>query len=324
MVEKVVINAPAHLHVGNIDLTGDLGRLYGTLGFTLEYPRTVVSIEKSDKLVIKGKEEENARKYVNESLKFLSIMEAKVKVEVKEAIPKHIGMGSQTALALSIGLGLAKLYDIEADLKELALALGRSTISALGFYSFTYGGFLIDGGFRIERKGKMVPPLIFRKEIPEDWFLVVAVPQKPLPKILRIKAEEDKILESLKPVPKEFSEKASRIVLMQIMPSAVEENIEDFGEGITKFNRLLGEFWKEKQGGLYCDPIVEKGIELMLKNGAYGACQTSWGPTFYGLVKGKDKTEELLVKIRKYINLNGGGFAFYTKVRNKGAKIEVL
>jgi len=169
----------------------------------------------------------------------------------------------------------------------------------------------------------MVPPLIFRKEIPEDWFLVVAVPQKPLPKILAIKSREEEILDSMKPMPPEFSDRVARITLMQIMPSAIEEDIEGFGKGITAFNRALGEFWKEKQGGIYCDPVVEEGIELMLKNEAYGACQTSWGPTFYGLVKGEDNAKKLLSKVKEFLYSNGGGFAFYTKVRNKGAEVIV-
>ena len=323
LVGKVTVIAPGHLHVGNIDLTGDLGRLYGTLGFTLEYPKTKVVLEFSDKVEIIGQDRGNAEKYFEKASKFLGLDNVGVKVIVEETIPKHIGMGSQTALALSIGLGLAKLYKVNVDLKELALALGRSSISALGFYSFTKGGFIIDGGFKKKLKGKMVPPLIFRKEIPENWFLVVAVPQKPLPKILAIKSMEDAILESMEPMPPEFSDKVARIVLMQIMPSAVEEDIEVFGKGITAFNRALGEFWKEKQGGIYCDPIVEEGIEFMLKNGAYGACQTSWGPTFYGLVEGENNAKTLLDKIKKFLYSKGGGFAFYTRVRNRGAEVVI-
>jgi len=321
IMDYIKVVAPAHLHVGNIDLTGDLGRLYGTVGFTIDYPRTVVEIECSEKFTVIGRDSASAVNYARKALKFLGLEDKGAYVRIKEAIPKHVGLGSQTALALSIGLGLAKLYGVKVDIKALALALGRSTISALGLYSFTKGGFIVDGGFKIEKKEEMIPPLIFNYPIPDDWFFVVAIPQKPLPRILSIKSKEKEILDSLKPMPKEFSGKVSRIVLMQMLPAMVEKDIKVFGKAITLFNKALGEFWREKQGGIYCDPIVEEGIELLLKEGAYGACQTSWGPTFYGLVKGESKAKELAELLKKFIYKKGGGYVFYTKGNNRGALI---
>ncbi len=56
---------------------------------------------------------------------------------VEKMIPKHLGMGSQTALALAIGTGLSKIYGIEnISVEELALKLGRGTVTALGTYGF--------------------------------------------------------------------------------------------------------------------------------------------------------------------------------------------
>jgi hypothetical protein len=42
---RVVV--PAHLHAGNFDLNGGLGRLYGTVGFTIDYPKLVIDVEKA-------------------------------------------------------------------------------------------------------------------------------------------------------------------------------------------------------------------------------------------------------------------------------------
>ncbi len=320
MAEHVRVEAPAHLHVGNIDLTGDLGRLYGTIGFTINYPRTIVELWKSSELKVEGEDIEGAERFAREALKFLGITGGAY-INVRESIPKHVGMGSQTALALSVGLGLAKLYSVEVDLKKLALALGRSIISALGLYSFMYGGFIVDGGFRRDKWGRMVPPLIFRYPIPENWYFVVALPYKPLPEILKIKAREEEILRSLKPMPRELSDRVARIALMQMIPAIVEEDIETFGEAITAFNRALGEFWSEKQGGIYCSPIVERGIEVMLRSGAYGACQPSWGPTFYGLVRGEGNAKKLANIVGKYVEEEGGGLIFYSSPNNIGARV---
>ncbi len=46
---KVTVTAPAHLHTGNFDMTGDLGRLYGTVGFAVD-KLLEVEVTKSDKV----------------------------------------------------------------------------------------------------------------------------------------------------------------------------------------------------------------------------------------------------------------------------------
>jgi len=321
------IVAPAHLHAGNMDLTGDIGRLYGTAGFTIDYPRTVIEAVKSDKIAITGNDRDttNAEEYARRFIERFNI-EGGITVNVKESIPKHLGMGSQTALALSIGHAISELYSHAVDIEDMALALGRSEIVALGLNSFKIGGFIVDGGYKIrERDGsrvRMIPPCLFRHPIPEDWLFLVCIPDKPVPAILKIKEDEEEILNSLKPMPEEISDRLSRIMLMQVMPSIMEGDIETFGRYITAFNSQLGGFWKEfQEGSTYCHPIVKDGIELLLENGAYGACQTCWGPTFYGIVESGERARELLVKLEDFIACNGGGDVFYTTGNNQGAAI---
>jgi beta-ribofuranosylaminobenzene 5'-phosphate synthase len=316
-----VVVAPAHLHAGNMDLTGDLGRLYGTAGFTIEYPRTVIEARKSDKITITGEDATNAERYAGAFVARFNI-EGGIAVNVKEAIPKHLGMGSQTALALSIGHALSELYNRPVDIEDMAIALGRSDIVALGFNSFQTGGFIVDGGYKVKEKGRRVPPCIFRYPIPEDWLFVVCIPHRPIPGILRIKEKEEEILGSLKPMPEQMSDRLSRIMLMQVMPSIMEHDIKSFGKYITAFNSRLGSFWEEfQEGNTYCDPIVESGINILLENGAYGACQTCWGPTFYGIVDNGDTARKLVEKLEHLLEQEGGGDVFYTPGNNQGATI---
>lgn len=318
------LSVPGHLHNGNPDLTGDLGRIYGTLGFTLDYPRTLVTVKPSNEIIVKGEDSENAKKYTQKFLELFNISGG-ADILVEEAIPKHLGMGSQTALALAIGTGLSKIYGIEGiSVEELALKLGRGTVTALGTYGFKLGGIILDGGYLTNMKGKMVPPLLFRQDIPENWFFVVCIPNSPIPKILEIKEDEDAVLDNLKPMKKEVSAELSRILLMQILPSFVEKDLVAFGKAITRFNGKLGGFWSDFQDdATYCDTIVENGIKLMIDNGAPGGCQTCWGPTFYTIVEGEDKAKTLYNIMKKYISETGGGEVFYTKPNNTGATITV-
>jgi len=314
------LSIPAHLHAGNPDLTGDLGRIYGTLGFTIDSPRTLITVKKSNEIEIKGEDQENAKKYTRSFLEKFNI-NGGAEIIVENAIPKHLGMGSQTALALGIGTALSKIYGIDnVSVEEMALKLGRGTITALGTYGFKLGGLILDGGFRTDMKGKMIPPLIFRKDIPENWFFVVCIPKSPIPKILEIKYKENEVLDNLKPMKKEVSAELSRLVLMQILPSFLEGDLINFGKALTKFNSRLGGFWSDfQEDETYCDPIVENGVKLMLEKGAPSACQTCWGPTFYSIVDGEKKANMIQDELRQYMLSVGGGDVFYTKPNNRGA-----
>ena len=119
-------------------------------------------------------------------------------------------------------------------------------------------------------------------------------------------------------MPPELADRLSRIVLMKILPAFVEKDIKTFGSGLYQFNRLLGEFWSDYQENVYCCELVNEGIKLMLGK-AYCACQTSWGPTFYGLVMGESEAEKLKSEVESFLMDNGdGGEVFVTKVDNRG------
>jgi beta-ribofuranosylaminobenzene 5'-phosphate synthase len=317
-----VVVVPAHLHAGNMDLTGDLGRLYGTAGFTIEYPRTVIEAVKSDKIAVMGEDSENAETYARTFMERFGI-DGGIAVTIRETIPKHLGMGSQTALALSLGHAISELYNRPIGIEEMAIALGRSDIVALGFNSFQTGGFIVDGGYKIREKGRRIPPCLFRYPIPEDWLFVICIPQRPIPEILKIKEHEEEILDTLKPMPEQMSDRLSRIMLMQVMPAIMEHDIKTFGKYLTAFNSRLGAgFWEEfQEGNTYCDPVVESGINLLLENGAYGAGQTCWGPTFYGLVDNGETAIKLVEKLESLMEQHGGGDVFYTPGNNHGAVI---
>jgi beta-ribofuranosylaminobenzene 5'-phosphate synthase len=105
-----------------------------------------------------------------------------------------------------------------------------------------------------------------------------------------------------------------------MIPSFVERDIAGFGEALTEFNRRLGLVWQRYQGGVYCDPVVKKGIEIALRY-AYGACQSSWGPTFYALLDSEERAVKLAEELRKLLWSHGGGEVFITSGRNRGVEV---
>ncbi len=309
----MIIRAPAHLHTGNPDLSGDMGRLYGTVGFAIERPSLEIEVKPAGK---DAASDEDAMKFIRRFRESHDV--PPVSVEVKSHIPKWVGLGFHTTLALSIGEGINRLFNLGLSFEEVALSMRRGLITALGFYSLKIGGFIYEGGFPVEKREKVVPPLIFRGEMPGDWLFVVAVPETPRKAIEEVRRREDEILWNLKRMPPELADRLSRIVLMKILPAFVEKDIKAFGEGLYQFNHLLGGFWSDYQGNVYCCDIVNEGIKLMLDK-AYCACQTSWGPTFYGLVKGEKRAEEVKSAIESFLRDNGdGGEVFITRADNRG------
>ncbi|WP_297508031.1 beta-ribofuranosylaminobenzene 5'-phosphate synthase family protein [Thermococcus sp.] len=316
-MNRIVIRAPSHLHTGNPDLSGDMGRLYGTVGFAIETPRLEIEVREAEK---DTSNDEDALRFIErfrESHDF-----PPVEVEVKSYIPKWVGIGFHTTLALSIGEGINRLFNLGLSFEDVALSMRRGLITALGFYALKVGGFIYEGGFPVDKREKVVPPLIFRGEMPEDWLFVVAIPETPRKALAEVRRREDEILDNLKKMPPELADRLSRIVLIKILPSFVERDIKTFGEGLYQFNHLLGKFWSDYQENVYCCDIVNEGIKLMLSK-AYCACQTSWGPTFYGLVDGWEKAEVLRREVEAFLRENGdGGEVFITKADNRGTVVE--
>lgn len=311
------VSAPAHLHTGNPDLSSDMGRLYGTVGFAIETPRLEIEVKEADKDTSNDKDALRFLKRFRESYDF-----PPVEVTVKSYIPKWVGIGFHTTLALSLGRAVSELYDLNLSLEDIALAMRRGLITALGFYALKVGGFIYEGGFPVDKREKVVPPLIFRGEMPDDWLFVVAIPETPRKALAEVRKREDEILDNLKTMPPELADRLSRIVLMKILPAFVERDIKTFGEGLYQFNHLLGEFWSDYQENVYCCDLVNEGIRLMLDK-AYCACQTSWGPTFYALVEGKTQAERLKSLVVEFLRENGdGGEVFITRADNRGMVVE--
>ncbi len=311
----VKVSAPAHLHTGNFDMTGDLGRLYGTVGFAVDRCLEI-EVTKTDEVKAN---DDAAYLFTKRFAETFDLAGAEVKV--KKAIPKFVGMGYHTTLALSIGSAMAKLYGLKLTAEEIALAMKRGAITSLGVHAFKVGGFIVEGGFRIKEREKMIPPLIFHQDIPSNWHFVIAIANEPQEKIVKMRENEDHILRNLKLMPKETSDMLSRIVLVKIIPSIVENDLKSFGEGLTAFNSELGKFWNEYQcGRTYCHPVVEEAIKIMLRRSTC-ACQTSWGPTIYGIVDRLSEAETLSKELNAYLAKNGGGEVFITKANNVGAVI---
>jgi len=318
---KVYVKTPARLHLGLIDMNRELSRVFGGLGVGINYPNVVLEASQCERLKIIGERKELVKKYVHRFLKKYKIQRSFC-LNVKSVIPEHSGLGSGTQLALAVAKALSKLYNINASIQELSLAMGRGKRTGVGTAVFDQGGFVVDGGKKVDNEsGKIskLSPLIFRRSVPEDWRFLVVIP--------KIKKGLANIKESVafQEVPIMRSEDVGiicRLILMKLLPSLIEDNIKTFGEAITKIQITVGKSFSKVQGGTFSSPIVEDGIKYLIKSGAYGAGQSSWGPAFYGVTK-VSEAQNLKQKMINFLEEKTGGIVFIAEPNNKGAYTKV-
>jgi beta-ribofuranosylaminobenzene 5'-phosphate synthase len=311
---KVYVKTPARLHLGLIDLNGDLGRIFGGLGVGIDRPNFVLEAQPSEKLIATGEKTEQIRALAKRFLEIYGI-KANAQINVKQTIPEHSGLGSGTQLALAVATALSKLFNVDASTQALAEAMGRGQRTSVGTTIFERGGFVVDGG-----KSKTgFPTTILRQPFPNNWVFVVAVPNV---KKGLAKNEENAAFGALTPMTVEEAGRMCRLTMMKLLPSLVERDITSFGEALTHIQTVIGGYFAEVQGGTFSSQATAKGIELVQKLGAYGAGQSSWGPAFYGLTL-REQAKEIKSKVQAYLGRSGGGQVFVAKANNQGAYIKV-
>jgi beta-ribofuranosylaminobenzene 5'-phosphate synthase len=313
---KVYVKTPARLQLGLIDLNGNLGRIFGGLGLGINRPNVILEVQSSEKLSVTGERKEQVKTLANHFLKTYNI-KANVNINVKQVIPEHMGLGSGTQLALAVATTLAKLFDVNASVQELAGVMGRGKRTSVGTTIFEQGGFVVDGGKTTNEK--KFPTTIFCQPFPKDWRIVVAVPD--VNKGLANKEESDAFKE-LKPMKPEEAGKICRLTIMKLLPALFEIEIKSFGEALTQIQIVIGEHFAEVQGGIYSSQAATEGIALLQKLGVHGAGQSSWGPVFYGITT-KDEARKIEGEIKLFLKRSVGGQVFVAKANNRGAYFKV-
>lgn len=308
----VFVEAPARLHLGLIDLRGDLGRRFGGIGAALESPSLLLEVRPAPRLSADGVENERLLLYARRFLERHGL-KGGVSLRLHRSIPAHSGLGSGTQLALATARALATLHDRHLEGPELAEATGRARRSAIGTWVFEHGGFLLEGGRRDSDDAPA--PLLLRHPMPADWRCVVAIPDAPDGLSGQ---DEEHAFRSLPPPPAELVGQVARLIVMVILPALVEEDLQGFGRGVTAVQLCVGEMFRAVQGERFAHSLVAELVDLLLAEGAAGAGQSSWGPTVYGVVRGDEDAQRLADRIRTH--LAGRGSVLVTSFDNKGAR----
>ncbi|MDR2700789.1 MAG: hypothetical protein LBC12_08395 [Nitrososphaerota archaeon] len=317
---KVYIKTPSRLHLGLIDLSGSLGRMFGGLGVGIDKPNIVIEAEHALGLTVTGKEVP----YVTElAYRFFNAYNIKPTghIHVEQVIPAHTGLGSGTQFALAVATALAKLNHLIVAPSQLALTMERAKRTGVGTAIFEKGGFVVDGGKKtVAGDSTDFPPLLYRQMFPDNWRFVIAVPN--VTKGL-CNAEEVSAFNNLPPMLEGEVAKICHLIMFKLLPALAEKDLENFGNALTDIQIITGNYFAHAQGGIYSNKEVADTVVFIKElDGVYGVGQSSWGPAIYGVVK-QEQAKNTLQKLQKHLNRNIGGNAFIAKGNNKGAIIKI-
>lgn len=325
---QVSVRTPSRLHFSLIDMNGSLNRINGSIGLALNFPSYELEVNLGKKLEVHGKQTELFEKAAIIFYNHFNLKE-KATLKILKTIPRHVGLGSTTQAYLGIGAALSKLHNIKLSIRQIAEIMGRGGTSGIGTAAFHTGGFILDGGHSlkiINREDIFAPssisklpppPVLVRYEFPTNWKFVIAIP--------KIKEglhgrKEVRVFEERCPVPTQEVGEICRLILMKILPAILEEDIEEFGSGISALEGLG--FAKSTSDLMHS--ATKACIKFMKDNGAYGVGQSSFGPTTYGIVKGVEEAKKLSTMIGRYLEDEfGGGEIFYSEANNKGHELEI-
>lgn len=319
---RVVIQTPSRIHLTLTDLTGQSGRVDGGIGITLDEPNILLEAQRADKLTVKGDNADRAEAAARAVMERYNLGAAEL--VVRSGYKLHVGLGGGTQLGIAAGKALCQLYDRSVSIREIAMTIKRGGTSGIGTAAFEVGGFIIDGGhsfgpgkqksdFRPSSAslGVSPPPVIVRHDFPESWKILLAVPN--LPQGPSGRREVD-IFKEHCPVPLADVHELCYQILVRMVPSVIEENLDDFGSAVNRIQELG---FKKVEVGLQ-PPLVQELMAKMREAGAACAGLSSFGPTVYAIA---DSGARDIESAAREVMGDIGGEVLITRSRNDGAKV---
>jgi len=301
--EPVFVEAPARLHFGVLDLRGDLGRRFGGIGAAVPAPSLLLEARRAAALAAEGPDAERVLEFARRFAAHHAF-EPRIHFCLHRTIPAHAGLGSGTQLALAVARAMAELYGLPAGVVELARAVDRGRRSAIGTWTFAHGGFVLEGGRTGD--GNAIAPLLARLSMPAAWRCIVAVPRG---KPGLAGDEEAAAFARLPPPPARDVERVAHLVLMQLLPALVDDDLASFGAALTEVQRVTGGWFAPAQGGVFAPGPTGELVERLREGGAPGVGQSSWGPAVYGIVGDEELARRLAERVRSVLGPRGSVFA---------------
>lgn len=323
------IRTPSRLHFTLIDMNGEIGRVDGGLGVSLQHPSVEFDFRWNERTIVRGGQT-NEQDLVTMELAACSHVlrvEPKIEIIIRQMIPPHQGLGSGTQLKLALLSALCRQFGLDYSLSDLVAKSTRGGTSGIGVNAFHTGGFLLDGGHSVDSQKKSFapsryateagqPPLLLRYEFPTHWGIVLFIP-----KCLHGLSGRDELefMRSHTPIPISEVQSASHVILMRLLPAICEVDLEAFGSSVDKLQETG---WKRRHWNrpdLRPLELVRSAFRETI--GITGCGLSSTGATIFGFFDTTKLSDDEITK-RLYIALEKHsampGHVVCTRANNSG------
>jgi beta-ribofuranosylaminobenzene 5'-phosphate synthase len=328
---RVVVQTPSRIHITLTDLTGCCSRVDGGVGIALDEPNIVLEAERAKDLTVVrvpcsgDAAEESADRALTAAR---AVREhfglGGARLSIRGGYNLHVGLGGGTQLGIAAGKAISELYNRRVTAREIASIVNRGGTSGIGTAAFETGGFIIDGGhsfgaglektdFRPSSasKGIRPPAVIARHDFPLSWRIVLAIPN--IPRGAHGRREAD-IFKEYCPVSLSEVHELCYQIMVRLLPSVVEENLDEFGGAINRVQEL----GFKKVEVMLQHPLVRRLMEEMRGAGAACAGLSSFGPTVYAVT---DTQARDIESAANEAMRTVGGEVLITRSRNEGARV---
>ena len=309
------IEAPARLHLGFLDPSASRGRRFGSIGLALDNIATVVNAVPYAGLDVCGAMHERAREHAESVIAHYALRGA-LRVEIEQAIPAHVGLGSGTQLALAVGSAVLEASGVSASAAELAALLGRGKRSGIGLGLFEQGGLIVDGG---HGPHTMSPPILTRLAFPTAWRVILIFDC--IDQGLSGRAESA-AFQALAPLPQAQAARICHATLMELLPALIEAEFESFSRAIAEVQAIVGDHFAAVQSGRFASPRVQRAVAHAQRVcGLSGVGQSSWGPTAFVFAGSAAVAEAVVAELRAAFVAEPALSFMISAARNCGAEI---
>ena len=285
----VSVTTYGRLHLGFFNLSQQSRRQFGSVGVAIDAFQTALRVSV-------GPQQTAIDPWVSailqRHLNSYSI-DTELNVLVRQAVPRHGGLGSGTQMALALGAAVNRLMGLPVDAAQIAAIHQRGARSGIGVATFEHGGFVVDGGRGPET---VIPPLLARHDFPAEWHFLLIIDHNR--DGLHGQGEKT-AFKQLTPQSLEATQAIQQQLLSQGLPALFEEDFSGFSQFIGDLQTYNADYFGPAQGGPYASQSVARILHAFKHEGYTGLGQTSWGPTGFILLPSRADAVEIQLRLLK-------------------------
>ncbi len=301
-VDRVIIEAPARLHLGLVKISGKPA--YIAVGLCLEEPFCQLEVKRSSVFRAHGQDAgriktaiKNICAHTGSPLKFSARLTA--------PLPFHCGLGSGTRHALCAAKAVCLLENKKISSIKLAGLTGRGTRSMMGTALFAKGGFAVD-----------IAGEVSRFPAPRQWRVVLIQPDISKSGHDFTHGPNETGMMSKAPA---CSVREARLLIgsvtSEMIPAIKEDDYKTFEKSLHCLQagaiKLFGTFQK----GSASSKNGREILRYLRRIGVRAVGQTSWGPTLFAVLPSLSEAESLTGKL---VGLRCVKSATITRISNRG------